>query len=106
MLVNASTVTELREMVGDEAVTEIAEAMRQTLKDFITELPGLSDDGLAARAHSLKGSTAYLGTEELNAAAIKADSLAKEGGDVRGALQELADLIEPTLAELDKVMAA
>lgn len=100
-LLNTETLAQLQEAVGPEAVGEIAAALRQTLEAFRQERPNLSREELGRRAHALKGSTSYLGTEELYAAALEADQQYKSGGDIGAALDHLITLIDPSLEALD-----
>lgn len=103
-LVNKTTLQELIAAVEYEAVCEIAAALKTTLQTFREELPSMDAEQMGRRAHMLKGSTSYLGTEALYAAAVAADTAHKDGGDVAAALKQLDSLIDPSLAAIDSAL--
>lgn len=104
-LVNETTLQELADAVGWETTDEIAAALHSTLRDFQKQLPEMDGDEMGRRAHALKGSCSYLGTEDLYEAAVAADTAHKQGDDVAGALAKVAALIDPSLDALEQVMA-
>lgn len=104
MLLNAQAVKDLNDMVGAEAVAEIAAALKESLADFTNTFASAAEADLAGIAHTLKGATGYLGTEDLHNAFVEADHIAKDGGDVRSALQQAADLIPSSLEALEQTL--
>jgi HPt (histidine-containing phosphotransfer) domain-containing protein len=106
MRVNPQTVRDLGEAVGRDALADIAAALAETMADLIRALPTLDDAAVTARAHSLKGSTSYLGTEDLYAQAVAADHACKQkqAAEARRLLQAMADAWPATWTELASVL--
>lgn len=105
-LINTNTLQELIDTVGLETTREIAEALRSTLDEFAAELPAMDAEQMGQRAHALKGSTSYLGTEDLYTSAVAADYAHKHGQPVAPLLEHVRDLIEPSMRALDEALAA
>lgn len=105
-LIHPQTLQQLIDAVGIESTHEIADALKQTLIDFRDALPNMNAEEMGKRAHALKGSTSYLGTEALQQRAIAADTAHKDGDEalMREQLQALAALVDPSLAALDQAL--
>ncbi|TVR13673.1 MAG: hypothetical protein EA401_06125 [Planctomycetota bacterium] len=101
VLLNTQTIDELQDAIGQDAVHDIAQALQQTLDTFRAERAHMTPEEMGRHAHSLKGSTSYLGTEDLHAAALTADTAHKEGGDTAAALDHLISLIDPSMEALN-----
>jgi HPt (histidine-containing phosphotransfer) domain-containing protein len=105
MLIDRSILTAMCQAIGRQVLIQVEAELAHSLRTFATEFTGLDAAALATRAHTLKGSTGYLGTADLHMQAILADRIARQGGDPRPALAELIRLIEPSLVALSEAIA-
>lgn len=107
MLTDPNAFNELAAAVGREAVIEILAALRESLEEVRRDLASYDADGIARKAHALKGSTSYLGTKALFELSVKADSAAKTGDTdaARHHLAELVACIDPSMAQIEAMVA-
>lgn len=82
MAVDASNLEMLKEIIGDD-LKEILEAFQMTLPQLLTSIEnGISDQDASAvqlHSHTLKGSSANIGANDLSALSAKLEQLAKTG---------------------------
>jgi HPt (histidine-containing phosphotransfer) domain-containing protein len=109
-IIDSSVINELKEMGGQEFLTELIEMFLQQAETIMDEIKNFSNtkdaSSLSKSAHKLKGSCLNLGAKDMSAICQIIENSSRENNleNIDSNLSDLLNIYEITVAEFKKLI--